>query len=94
MHLIWVEANASSLGMYIGNVRYNKTRCFEPFPFPDATESQKERIRTLAEELDAHRKRQQAQHPKLTVTNMYNVLEKLRLVQSQRLNQSDLSIYS
>ena len=29
-------------------------------------------------QLDAHRKRQQAQHPKLTLTDMYNVLEKLR----------------
>jgi hypothetical protein len=28
--------------------------------------------------LDAHRKRQQAQHPALTITEMYNVLEKLR----------------
>jgi hypothetical protein len=28
--------------------------------------------------LDAHRKRQQTQHPKLALTDMYNVLEKLR----------------
>ena len=28
--------------------------------------------------MDSHRKRQQAQHPKLTLTDMYNVLEKLR----------------
>ncbi|MEW6488078.1 MAG: DNA methyltransferase [Thermodesulfobacteriota bacterium] len=37
-----------------------------------------DRIRTLAEELDAHRKRQQALHPRLTLTGMYNVLAKLR----------------
>jgi len=36
------------------------------------------RVRALAESLDAHRKRQQAAHPKLTLTGMYNVLEKLR----------------
>lgn len=36
------------------------------------------RIRNLAEQLDAHRKCQQAQHPGLTLTSMYNVLEKLR----------------
>ena len=35
-------------------------------------------IRNLAEQLDAHRKRQQAAHPGLTLTGMYNVLEKLR----------------
>ena len=57
---------------------YVKTACFEKFPFPAATDAQQARIRGLAEQLDAHRKRQQAQHPKLTLTDMYNVLEKLR----------------
>ena len=32
----------------------------------------------MGEALDAHRKRQQAQHAKLTMTDMYNVLAKLR----------------
>jgi hypothetical protein len=32
----------------------------------------------LGEQLDAHRKRQQAAHPELTLTGMYNVLEALR----------------
>ncbi|MDP1588188.1 MAG: hypothetical protein Q8M07_10610 [Prosthecobacter sp.] len=57
---------------------YNKSRCFDPFPFPLCGEAAKERIRAVAEELDAHRKRVQAQHPGLTLTGMYNVLEKLR----------------
>mgnify|MGYP001323128146 CR=1 FL=1 len=39
---------------------------------------QQQRIRELGEQLDAHRKRQQAAHPELTMTGMYNVLEKLR----------------
>jgi hypothetical protein len=38
----------------------------------------KQRIRDLGERLDAHRKRQQALHPDLTLTGLYNVLEKLR----------------
>lgn len=58
--------------------RYNKTRCFDPFPFPVADQGQAKRISELAEQLDAHRKRQQAAHPDLTLTGMYNVLEKLR----------------
>ena len=58
--------------------RYNKTRCFDPFPFPACDEPAKARIRALAEEIDAHRKRVQAQHPGLTLTGMYNVLEALR----------------
>ena len=56
---------------------YN-TRCCSTFPFPAATDAEQARIRGLAEQLDAHRKRQQAQHPKLTLTDMYNVLDKLR----------------
>ena len=38
----------------------------------------KSRSAAIAEQLDAHRKQRQAQHPTLTITDMYNVLEKLR----------------
>src|SRR5690554_6945881 len=76
-HVLWALAAGGRLG--VGNdPRYNKTRCFETFPFPEASETQKATIRDLAERLDAHRKRQQEQHPDLTLTGMYNVLEKLR----------------
>jgi hypothetical protein len=37
-----------------------------------------ERIRALAEQLDAHRKTLQAAHPDLTLTGLYNVLDQLR----------------
>jgi len=63
----------------IGNdPRYSKSRCFDPFPFPVANDLQKQRIRAIAEELDAHRKRVLEDHPHLTLTGLYNVLEKLR----------------
>jgi hypothetical protein len=58
--------------------RYNKSRCFDPFPFPPCDQAARERIRKIAEELDAHRKRVQAKDPSLTLTSIYNVLEKLR----------------
>ncbi|MDF1580256.1 MAG: hypothetical protein P1P74_05675 [Desulfuromonadales bacterium] len=80
LHVVWALAAGGRLG--VGNdPRYNKTRCFEPFPFPAASDDQKQIIRALAEQLDAHRKRQQALHPDLTLTGMYNVLEKLRELQ-------------
>jgi hypothetical protein len=78
IHMQWVHANASSLGGYKGDVRYIKSRCFDPFPFPYPSESLKIQIRSIAEELDAFRKSRQAEHPKLTLTQMYNVLEKLK----------------
>jgi hypothetical protein len=78
VHVVWALAAGGRLGM--GNdPRYNKSRCFEPFPFPALEEGAlKQRIRDLGERLDAHRKRQQALHPDLTLTGLYNVLEKLR----------------
>ncbi|MGR3593057.1 MAG: class I SAM-dependent DNA methyltransferase [Limimaricola soesokkakensis] len=77
IHEIWALAAGGRLG--IGNdPRYNKSRCFDPFPFPDLTPAQRTSLRQLGEELDAHRKEQQARHPKLTLTKMYNTLEKLR----------------
>jgi len=77
IHVSWALAAGSWLG--VGNDPvYAKSRCFEPFPFPAATETQQAHIRELAEALDGHRKRQQELHPTLTMTQMYNVLEKLR----------------
>jgi len=77
LHQVWALAAGGHLG--VGNdPTYNNTRCFDPFPFPACTEGQRARIRELGEALDAHRKRQQALHPGLTLTNMYNVLAKLR----------------
>jgi hypothetical protein len=75
IHVIWALATGAVLGP---TPRYNKSRCFETFPFPDATEEQKACIRDLAERLDAHRKRQLALHPSLTMTDLYNVLEAVR----------------
>ena len=79
--------------MGMGNEpRYNKTRCFDPFPFPALEEgSLKQRIRDLGERLDAHRKRQQELHPGLTLTGMYNVLEKLRA--GETLNAKEKQIH-
>ena len=77
IHVAWALAAGGRLG-FGNDPRYNKTRCFEPFPFPEASEPQRERIRFLGEQLDAHRKRRQEAHPNLTMTEMYNVLDELR----------------
>ncbi|NUB46117.1 tyrosine-type recombinase/integrase [Fertoebacter nigrum] len=74
-HVLWAVASGGTLE---DRPVYNHSVCFDPFPFPTPSEPLKARLRQLGEDLDAHRKRQQAQHPKLTLTAMYNVLEKLR----------------
>ncbi len=75
IHVTWVLAQGGTLE---DRPIYTKTRCFETFPFPDATDAQKGTIRELAERLDAFRKERLAEHPKLTMTAMYNVLENVR----------------
>jgi len=78
LHVQWALRVGSTLE---DRPRYLKTSCFEPFPFPDlATRPElAAQIAATAEELDAHRKRQQAAHATLTLTDMYNVLDALRL---------------
>lgn len=78
IHTTYALAAGGWLG-YGNDPVYVKTRCFDTFPFPDATPAQREAIGALAEELDAHRKRVLAAHAdRLTLTTLYNVLEKRR----------------
>jgi hypothetical protein len=80
IHVTWALAAGGRLG--VGNdPRYNKTRCFDPFPFPTCADETRGRVRQLAEQLDAHRKRQQSLFPSLKITDMYNVISKLRAEQ-------------
>ena len=90
IHVVWALASGGRLG--VGNdPRYNKSRCFDPFPFPVFSLAHQSQIRAIAETLDAHRKRQQATHPDLTLTGMYNVLEKLR--RDEALNTAEKVIH-
>lgn len=77
VHTVWALAAGSRMG--VGNDPvYVKSSCFEAFPFAMFTEEQAALIAKLGEQIDTHRKRQQAKHTKLGLTDIYNVLEKLR----------------
>jgi len=85
IHAFWALSSGARLE---DRPVYVKKTCFEPFPFPALEEGAlKQRIRDLGERLDAHRKRQQEQHSDLTLTGIYNVLEKLR--SGENLNAKD-----
>jgi hypothetical protein len=74
VHVIWALRSGGRQG--VGNdPRYSKSRCFDPFPFPEATATTKATIAALAEELDATRKLVLAANPDLTLTTLYNLLE-------------------
>lgn len=88
VHQDWLKAVAPTLE---DRPRWKPAIVFDPFPFPDPTDAQKARIRELGERLDAHRKARQAEHPDLTLTGMYNVLEKLRA--EEPLNEKERDIH-
>ena len=89
IHAVWSLARGGTLE---DRPRYNKTVCFDPFPFPALEESAlKQRIRDFGERLDAHRKRQQELHPDLTLTGIYNVLQKIR--SGEALNAKDKAVH-
>lgn len=81
IHVTWATATGGWLG--VGNdANYNHAQCFNTFPFPELSKQITAELGSLSEKLDAHRRRQQELHPKLTLTQMYNVLEMLRAGQS------------
>jgi restriction-modification enzyme MmeI-like protein len=75
LHLVWTSSNGGTLE---DRPIYTKSRCFDPFPFPSPGSLLMAQIGGVADELDAFRRQRQAEHPSLTLTQMYNVLEKLR----------------
>jgi hypothetical protein len=77
IHVTWSIATGGWLGVGNDSV-YVKTTCFDAFPFPDASDVSKAKIRTLAQKLDAFRKARLDEHSVLSITKLYNVLDMLR----------------
>lgn len=84
LHVHFALETGSRLGM--GNdPRYNNSLCFDPFPFPDFTEmpqALRARLDDLGARLDAFRKARIEATPDLTITALYNTLERLREVEA------------
>jgi hypothetical protein len=79
-HTAWAIAAGGWLGVGNDSV-YVKTRTFDPFPFPafaDLPPALVSRLDSLGERLDGFRKARLAEHDLLTMTGLYNVLERLR----------------
>jgi hypothetical protein len=74
-HVTWSLAAGGTLE---DRPRYQKTLCFDPFPFPEASETQRIRIAKTAEQLDLLRWAAVQRDERVTITGMYNVMDKLR----------------
>jgi hypothetical protein len=90
VHIVWALAQGGTLE---DRPRYNKSRCFETFPFPTATPEQKTRIADLAGQIDAHRKKVLTQHAELTLTGLYNVLAKVGAGGTAPLTAKERTLY-
>jgi hypothetical protein len=81
VHALWALRAGGRLG--VGNdPTWTNTTTFLPFPFPaedgGVTDGLRRRIADLAERIDTHRKTRVSLHSDLTLTGLYNCLEKLR----------------
>jgi len=77
LHGIWALTQGGTLE---DRPRYSKSRCFDPFPFPDFDSKAEVRsaLAARAGELDQFRKDRLRENPELTITKIYNVLELIR----------------
>ena len=71
----WFDATGSTLE---DRPRFIKSRCFDPYPFPETDQNTRDAVAEKAEEIDAFRKERQREHPELTLSGLYTVLDKLR----------------
>jgi hypothetical protein len=77
IHTGWADAVGGRLG--VGNDQsYDKGRCFDAFPFPKASPAHQTTIGLVASAINSHRCAALARDQRVTMTGMYNVVEKLR----------------
>ena len=79
VNVCWSIEAGGWLGM--GNdPRYSKSRTFDPMPFPvgEGSDNSGEALTELGDRLDSFRKERLTEHDFLTMTSLYNVLERGR----------------
>ncbi|WBQ09322.1 hypothetical protein L2D01_10480 [Hyphomonadaceae bacterium ML37] len=92
IHVVFSLARGNWQG--VGNDPvYTHSTCFDPFPFPDLTGKPelKARLDALGERLDAFRKERLEKHDFLTMTKLYNVLERVRALESGKAGEPPLT---
>jgi len=80
-HYCWYEFNAGKIGVYKLPSVYVKTSCFDKFPFPTTlieALTNNSSIEELGNQLDTFRKERLADWDALTMTGLYNALERYR----------------
>ena len=77
IHVLWSINIGNWMG--VGNDPvYAKTKTFDPFPFPFSETETAAKLGEWGDRLDSFRKKRLAEHKFLTMTALYNALERLR----------------
>ena len=81
LHVWWMLSLGGTLE---DRPRYNKTKIFDPMPFPIREHAGTENgdLPELGNRLDAFRKGRLAEHEFLTMTSLYNVLDRVRQLEN------------
>ncbi|MHB1329876.1 MAG: DNA methyltransferase, partial [Gemmatimonadales bacterium] len=74
-HTLW---SLRASGTLEDRPRYNKSLAFDAFPFPDPVSHKRERVGQIAEQIDVHRRAALARDDRVTMTGLYNIIEKNR----------------
>jgi hypothetical protein len=78
VHIVWSAAAGTRLGL--GNdPTYNNPLCFDSFAFADPEQPLRQAIAATAEKIDSHRRAALARYTRISLTGMYNVMQKLRV---------------
>lgn len=75
IHITWARAAG---GRHREYPVYSPKTCFEPFPFPDPAPERHASIGALAQRLDQHRTEAIARDERVSMTDIYNIVTKLR----------------
>jgi len=75
-HVVWSLAAGGRLE---DRPRYQKTLCFDAFPFPAADEDAADKVREVAEKISDLRMSVLERNEDLTMTGLYNVVEEVRV---------------
>jgi len=78
LHTVWMLSLGGTLE---DRPRYNKTRIFDPFPAIDCrgpSTGASNQLEVLGDRLDSFRKERLKEHEFLTMTSLYNTLERMR----------------
>ncbi len=71
IHEIWARATSSTLE---DRLRYNPSTAFETFPFPSASDSQRERVSTAASQM-VRLRTEASRNQRLGLTKVYNLMD-------------------